>query len=62
MKKLTKKKLENLIDKTFNKYAFGVQFNIMDLSKIMSQSKLSYENGLNLDDTMQRLIATYRVN
>ena len=61
-KKLSKKKLEQLIEETFYKYSYGVQINIMNLGTIFRQAKIDYEKGLNLDDSMKAMIEIYGVN
>ena len=61
MKKLSKKKIEQLIEATFYKYSYGIQIDIMNLSNIWKQAQSDYDNGLNINDTMPSIIETYRL-
>ena len=60
--RFSRKKLEAHLDSLFQKYGYGVEFNVMDLGKIFTQGRLAYFNGQNLEEATKDAIAKYRKN
>jgi hypothetical protein len=61
-KKLSKKAIENAYDKIFKMKAHGVQFNIMDLSKVRKDVSAAIVAGEDAASAMDAAIKKYRVN
>lgn len=63
MARLTKaeKDQAKAIEVSFYKFGYGIQINIMDLSKITNSVKLAVARGEAMDDAMQQAIEMFRV-
>jgi len=62
MGKLKGKKLDAAVSQLFTVYGANVQFNIMDLGKIMRDVVAAHEAGADMAGAMQAAVAKYRVS
>ena len=59
---MTVKHAEKIIDKEFPKHMHGIQFNIMDLSKIKTDLVKQLIDGIEVPEAFQTVAAKYRKN
>lgn len=61
MKKLTKKQIEQKTTELYQKYAYGIQFNVMDLGKVLNQIRQALSAGHDGVEATKQAIETYKV-
>ena len=62
MKKLTKKQIELKTSELFGKHSRGIQFNVLDLGKVLGAIRLSLQSGEDGEEATLRAIKQYGVN
>lgn len=63
--KLTKKKIEQYVNSLYRQHAYGIQFDIFDLGKVMAAPEEVLKNGGNIleaEQAIKEAISKYRVN
>ena len=58
----TEKLIEQQVEAAFQRHGSRVQFNVMDLSKIMNAGHVAARAGTSVDDAMIAAVAQYRQN
>lgn len=61
-KKLTKKQVDNLINKVYTKNCCNIQINMMDIPKIFAEGRKAIEEGRDLDQAIVAFVETIRVD
>ncbi len=56
------KERDKLIERTYYKYGYGVQINVMDIPKIFKVGRVALETGADLDAAIQSAIVQLRQN
>lgn len=56
------KRIERETDAAFNKHGSGVQFDMMDLSKITQAGKTAARTGASIEEAVKAAIQVYRKN